>query len=148
MAAMTTKTINTEAVCKLLNVPKNTFNTARPLLVGFPRPVGKTAHGNQYLPADIKRWARGKDVKRLVMDAYQTRKTQQEQASQAKLERFNQALFAFNSGAYLTAEQRERLELKKLVARATHPKTERVRLNPDWMTPDAYELPQQRRTHG
>lgn len=125
-------------IAKQLGVSKPVMITARPYLAGFPRSRRANNKMNYFSAAGFKKWLNGRDVAdvaQMIRDVYaNARHVRNKENNRKRSSGLSQGdARAFLSGAYLPAEQREKLEFKKLVARTTKPKTTTVTVVSDWM---------------
>lgn len=130
---MSTDDIDYNIAAEMLNVSAHALKNCAARLEGFPQ--GRLVRSRRVLSRRaVRQWAKGKDVPALIGRIYQDRAMGRE--TPEKIAPFNAQAIGFLSSAFLPTPQRERLELRKLVARTTQPQTHRVRPVFDWMQED------------
>lgn len=121
--------ITEKAAARLFGVTPAYLNAAKPYLADFPA----FNRSKGYQRDQILAWAEGRDVAQLLKAAV-AEKRRQEATAPDPHAAFNQRCCLFVMGAFDSAEQREQLAFKRMVARVPLKNTRRtvVNINPDW----------------
>ncbi|WP_446807989.1 hypothetical protein ACH50O_11780 [Methylomonas sp. 2BW1-5-20] len=120
--------ITQKQAAERLGVNKDALSKAMPYLAGFPEKEQR-GKARLYLEKAVMNWAKDRDVPQLVKAAVAISRG----GKAALLHTFNANCRRFITGQFAAAEQRNQIELKKLVARQCRKPVRRVvTIIPDW----------------
>lgn len=130
---MKPKSLSLRKVAERFGVTPQVLSKARPLIADFPEPIGNNNGALAFAESAVDSWAAGKDAGTVIRAARVLADRNAAEAHQAR-ERFNPLCRQFVSGGFVGAEQRQQIEMKKLVARTCPKPSPRIVITiiPDW----------------